>query len=284
MDNQSGNVLVLLKCLIALVLVTGISATSVATIYDVDRAVGPGTITGTIETNGATGVLSTADIIDWNLTVDADGIQSTFGLLLGPISGNNSSITFLEGSALTATPTALFFDFSLPDFAIFQVATPGFDVVWQLQADAPIFSDELIREPPFPPANQSFVVHSQIQQLATAVAANVLDIDIKPGSDPNSINLKSKGKIPVVVLTTDTFDATQVDWRTVSFGPYGATEPHGRSHVKDVDNDGDMDVVLHFNTQDTGIACDDTEATLTGETFGGEAFTGSDAVSIVRCP
>ncbi len=122
------------------------SAAHATVIYNVNRAVSPGTLIGTLETNGATGVLASADIIDWNLTVDADGIPATSGQLLGPISGNNSSITFLDGSPLTATPTALFFDFSLPNFAIFQIKTPGSDVVWQLQAG--IFSDELIREPP----------------------------------------------------------------------------------------------------------------------------------------
>jgi hypothetical protein len=111
-----------------------------------------------------------------------------------------------------------------------------------------------------------------------------LTVDIAPGSYPNSINLKSKGIIPVAVLTTDTFDATQIDWETVIFGPGGATESHDRSHVQDVDGDGDMDVVFHFNTQDSGIACDDTDATLTGETFGGVTVTGSDSVKIVKCP
>ena len=109
-------------------------------------------------------------------------------------------------------------------------------------------------------------------------------IDIKPGSDPNSIDLKSKKEIPVAILTTGSFYALEADPLSVQFGPDGATEPHGRAHVKDVDGDGDSDMVLHFNTQDTGIQCDDTEATLTGKTFGGDAFTGTDAVNIVKCP
>ena len=34
-------------------------------------------------------------------------------------------------------------------------------------------------------------------------------IDIKPGSFPNSINLKGKGVIPVAILSTTTFDVLQ---------------------------------------------------------------------------
>jgi len=109
-------------------------------------------------------------------------------------------------------------------------------------------------------------------------------LDIKPGSKRNPINLRSKGNIPVAILTSDTFDATQVNWETVRFGPTGATERHQRVHVRDADYDGDMDVILHFKIRDTGILCSDTDATLTGETFSGEEITGSDVIKIVKCP
>jgi hypothetical protein len=111
-----------------------------------------------------------------------------------------------------------------------------------------------------------------------------ISIDIKPGSSRNPVNLKAKGNIPVAILSSDTFDATQVNWETVRFGPSGATERHQRVHVRDADYDGDMDVVLHFKTRDTGILCGDSEATLTGATFSGEEFTGSDVIKIVKCP
>jgi hypothetical protein len=44
-----------------------------------------------------------------------------------------------------------------------------------------------------------------------------------------------------------------------------------------------MDMVFHFKTQETGIVCGDTEATLMGETFGETQFTGTDAVQTVGC-
>jgi DNA-binding beta-propeller fold protein YncE len=114
-----------------------------------------------------------------------------------------------------------------------------------------------------------------------------VDIDIKPGSDPNSINCENdKEVITVAILTTEDFDATTVDHTTVLFE--GASETHvdkkagvARRHEEDVDGDGDVDLVFHFRNGDTAIDCGATEATLTGETFEGRAITGTDAVRTV---
>jgi hypothetical protein len=108
-----------------------------------------------------------------------------------------------------------------------------------------------------------------------------VEIDIKPGSDENPVNLKSMGVITVAILTTDFFDATTVDPMSVEFGPGGVTECHERGHIEDVDEDGDLDMVLHFRTQETGIQWDDTEAYLNGYTMDDMAIEGSDAIMIV---
>jgi hypothetical protein len=51
----------------------------------------------------------------------------------------------------------------------------------------------------------------------------------------------------------------------------------------DLDNDGDVDLLLTFKTRSTGISCGDTSAILTGETYGGEAFAGIDTFTVL-CP
>jgi hypothetical protein len=114
-------------------------------------------------------------------------------------------------------------------------------------------------------------------------AALTVDIDIKPGSSKNPINPRSRGLIPVAILTTATFNATRVVPLSVRFGPSSATEAHGRGHFKDVDSDGDQDLLLHFRTPATGIRCGDGSAGITGATSSGQVIGGSDVIRTVGC-
>ena len=110
-----------------------------------------------------------------------------------------------------------------------------------------------------------------------------ISIDIKPGTFPNIVNPNSKGKIPVAILTTRFFDATTVDPTTVLFGATGNEVAPAHSATEDVDGDGDIDMVLHFVTQDTGITCGSASASLTGALFSGVRIKGSDALETVPC-
>ncbi|MCK4564225.1 MAG: hypothetical protein KAU94_06105, partial [Verrucomicrobia bacterium] len=104
-----------------------------------------------------------------------------------------------------------------------------------------------------------------------------VEIDIKPGSDTNPINLKSKGRCPVAVLTTEEFDAAEVDPATVRFA--GASPAHYA--LEDADADSDLDLILHFKTQELDLADDSTEVFLIGQTYDEQFLVGADTVSIV---
>jgi len=102
-------------------------------------------------------------------------------------------------------------------------------------------------------------------------------IDIKPGSEQNSINLKSKGVVPVAVLMMDSICAEMIDPDKVKFA--GAEPVHWS--FEDVDDDGNEDIIFHFRTQDLDLDQNSTEATLTAQLLSGEEITGTDEVRIV---
>jgi hypothetical protein len=118
---------------------------------------------------------------------------------------------------------------------------------------------------------------TSLSQFAVMEPFVEVTIDIKPGSDPNSINLNSKGGVLVAILTTEAFDASTVDPETILFA--GATPV--RWTMEDVDDDGDLDLLLHFKTQDLDLDENNTEATLTGKTYDNIPIQGTDSVNIV---
>jgi hypothetical protein len=109
-------------------------------------------------------------------------------------------------------------------------------------------------------------------------------IDIKPGSFPNSINPKSLGKIPVAILSSSTLDApTMVDRTSLTFGRTGNEQSLAFCNLggEDVNGDGLLDLVCHFNTPQTGFQAGDTAGVLKGKTVSNIPIKGSDSVRIV---
>ena len=107
-------------------------------------------------------------------------------------------------------------------------------------------------------------------------------IDIKPCSDPNAINPRSKGLVPVAILSTTGFYAGNVDPATVTFA--GASPV--RWTMEDVGydcyaNDGLEDLLLFFKTEELDYSKINGGAYLQGYTLTGEFIWGKDSVKIV---
>lgn len=112
-----------------------------------------------------------------------------------------------------------------------------------------------------------------------------MEIDIKPDSDLNSINLSSAGVISVAILSSDTFDATTVDPATV-FLAGAKVKMAGKSgkylsHIEDVNEDGLMDLVCQVYTAQFMIESGEAVAVLEAETFDGQVIRGEDFIRIV---
>jgi hypothetical protein len=124
-----------------------------------------------------------------------------------------------------------------------------------------------------------------------------VDADIKPGSCPNPLNVRSKGVLPVAVLGTADFDITTIDLASVRL----AGVPPIRSSFEDVATpadgdececttagpDGHIDLSLKFNTEDIVKAIGEVadgkvlELTLMGELLDGTAIEGTDCIVII---
>jgi len=112
----------------------------------------------------------------------------------------------------------------------------------------------------------------------------VVEIDIKPGSDPNSINLNSKGVIPIAILGNSTFDIITIDQATLEFEGNKAKKKGKSGKIgsfEDVNNDGFDDLVAHFPIPGLELKNHDTEAMLTGTLFDGTQIEGIDDIVIV---
>jgi hypothetical protein len=105
-----------------------------------------------------------------------------------------------------------------------------------------------------------------LEKVAPPPPTITVNVDIKPGSWPNPINVKSNGVIPVAICGTEDFDVTAIDPSTIQLAIEGVEngvsplrwsyedvatpytgEPGGGHELK---SDGYVDLVLHFSTQE----------------------------------
>lgn len=122
----------------------------------------------------------------------------------------------------------------------------------------------------------------------------IVEIDIKPGSDPSSVSCKNtKGGVPVAIFGSDTFDVSSINMTSLQLNGVPVTEVHNKIHIEDKNGDEFPDAVLHLDkvgvcdaTSDNGEypLKESTDATLTGLTTDDppKEFKGIGDIRIVK--
>jgi len=115
------------------------------------------------------------------------------------------------------------------------------------------------------------------------VGTRTIGLDIKPGSHPNPVNPKSRGKIPVALLSDANFDSiAEVDIESLTFGHSGdeTSLAFCGQRSEDANGDGLPDLICHFSTPAAAFLGGDEVGTLKGKTIRGVSIEGSDSVKI----
>lgn len=113
----------------------------------------------------------------------------------------------------------------------------------------------------------------------------VVDIDIMPGSDANCFNNNGHGVISMAILSSDVFDAKDVNPETVRLEGM-AIRTAGKSgklltQIRDANHDGLDDLVVKIADEDGVFESGIPEARFTANTFGGVPILGTDSICIV---
>lgn len=112
-----------------------------------------------------------------------------------------------------------------------------------------------------------------------------VEIDIKPGSSQNTINLGSAGVLPVAILSSAEFEATSVDPETITLAgaPVQRVGKNNKPlcHAADVNLDGQLDLFCQVVTAQLNLQPGDTTAALEGETSDGTPIRGEDSIRLV---
>ncbi len=121
--------------------------------------------------------------------------------------------------------------------------------------------------------------------FAQPVPPTAVEIDVKPDSIENTVNLASAGVIPVAILSSEDFDALTVDPDTVFLASAGVrlagSSGQFLCHVQDVNDDGFDDLLCDVETAEFMIEEGSDTVELTAETFDGVQIVGTDQIRIV---
>jgi len=118
-----------------------------------------------------------------------------------------------------------------------------------------------------------------VENLSLDYEPYQVNVDIRPDSNINPVNLKSKGVLPVVIFGNEKFNVSTILIDSVVL--FGSTDKN-HNHFEDINNDGFVDLILHFPIPSlTSITPDSKFGEVSGKTTEKLLFVGRDKISIV---
>ena len=127
-----------------------------------------------------------------------------------------------------------------------------------------------------------------------------VNLDIKPRSCPNPLNVKSKGVLPIAILGTQDFDVTDIDPATVQLEGVApvrwaledvstpVSDPQDDCDCTEEGGDGFADLTLKYKNQEIVVKLgevndgDELVLTLTGELLDGTTIEGYDCIVVLK--
>jgi hypothetical protein len=113
----------------------------------------------------------------------------------------------------------------------------------------------------------------------------IVRIDIKPNDPYNIFNLSGGGVLPVAIFGSKTFDVKEIKLESLTLlgmnvKLIGKKSPKYLANYQKVDDDGFLDLVIHFADDVGNLDPGSDYAVMSGQLLGGDIFEGSDKLTV----
>jgi hypothetical protein len=111
-----------------------------------------------------------------------------------------------------------------------------------------------------------------------------INFEVKPGSKELApLKPSSKGKVPVAIFGSASFDVSDIDSTSLSFGSTGNEKSLSscQTQRRDINGDGYADVLCHFKNDAAKFKSGDTSAKMKGKTKKNEEFEGHALLKVI---
>lgn len=199
-----------------------------------------------------------------NFTIPADGIY-TVGVSSFPQ-------YFVNGGGVYTTTGAANGDYTLTISGVTVVAPEPV----LAPEPAPVVEPAPVAEP---------VALAEVVAEPLTVTAIQINIEVRPGvrHHKSMLNPRMRGRIPVAILSSETFDPMQLDRGSLTFGQNGDEQSliRCKRNGHDVNRDRKKDLLCFFENEFSGFETGDLEAILRGTTNDGVAVEGRALLKVV---